>query len=497
MTTTPSVSGIRPTGITSSNPNSAASPPPAVDTLLSAHENDGANAHMAGLRDRRSRAQLALAFEPPHAAPLLVPSTAATELDFGAATLYPNADAWGFLEDYLDLFQSEGIAPGGERQGGEDFVFGAKYPQEQATLMDGTGIAPPQPPVPQACPNKPFVDRLDVSARGHSPCNPGLPTQTSSEVEPIREPQTPDMHDFYDVDYPNRGVKQEDLARLDAAFSEAMGKERLSFGEHRMHPLLNTLCREIKTELGLEIQHPRLRMQFAILLASRLAKSLRKISSFTYLKDKPLNKNNRITSIINIRAYTYVAALLGFSGKKQEREQGEFQILRKKLNAGRHSQLNTAFDTFGAQGLHILLDLNQLLLTKPEGKDLSKFMTPRSAERYVNAASILLFKGQKLFEIKRGEMYNWVGNAEREEQVVAAAIADIQPRRKSVAGNNKIELDRNRRRFTSCLPHLREVFTAASDRVSIRDSHFENGRDSDQPSVGDKRKAGQAFPDSL
>jgi hypothetical protein len=200
----------------------------------------------------------------------------------------------------------------------------------------------------------------------------------------------------------------------------------------------------------------------------------------------PYNKN-QITTILNIRAYTYIAALLDLSGKKQEQEKGEFHILRDKMGAGSDdAQLTKFIAIFGAQGLHILEDLTQMLGHKRVAKG--------SIKQYINSASILMCKAQDLFETEPGKMPNWVKDTERVEQVIAVAIADIKSRKNSTGTQSQIDLARKRSRFTSCLPHLREVLEAASARVSIRDSHFENGRDFVPPSIGDKRTAAQAFP---
>jgi hypothetical protein len=379
------------------------------------------------------------------------------------ATIDPNSGVWAFFEENPKIFHSDGLALDEEPKDGKK--FGAGHVQQPATLMTGAQI--------------------------HLPHTPDRSREISCETQPVREPQTPEMAAFHDVDYPNSKVRKIHVSKADAAFSEEMGKECWWFGKHRMHPLLNKLCREIQTELGLEIQHPRLRMQYAILLASRLDKALSNLSS-TYIQDQPTDNKNKITTILNIRAHTYVAALLGLSGKKQEQQKGEFQILRNKLGSGSDVPLTKAFETLGAQGLHILADLDQMLLSKRVGMNPSKPMLPSSVQQYVNAASILMCKAHELFATERGELPNWVGNTQREERVIAAAIADIQSRKKSVGGEKKTELARKRSRFTSCLPHLREVLIAATGSVS--DSHFVSGRNFELPGIGDKRKAAQAFP---
>jgi hypothetical protein len=387
------------------------------------------------------------------------------------ASPHPNADAQAFFEETLELFHSDGLALGEAFKGGEN--FGAEHAQ--------------WPPAAQVRTHTNSVDRHSGSAQIHTPHNPDQPAEVSCEIQPIREPRTPDMLKFCDVNYPNKTVTEDSVAKTNAAFSEAMVHAGLSFGEERMHPLLNKLCQEIKTELGLEMQHPRLRSYFASLLASRLKKALHELFAPTLLKDlSPYNKN-QITTILNIRAYTYIAALLDFSGKKQEQEKGEFHILRDKMGAGSDdAQLTKFIAIFGAQGLHILEDLTQMLGHKRVAKG--------SIKQYINSASILMCKAQDLFETEPGKMPNWVKDTERVEQVIAVAIADIKSRKNSTGAQSQIDLARKRSRFTSCLPHLREVLVAASARVSIRDSHFENGRDFVPPSIGDKRTAAQAFP---
>jgi phosphotransferase system HPr-like phosphotransfer protein len=270
------------------------------------------------------------------------------------------------------------------------------------------------------------------------------------------------MKVFDDVDRPNGNVRKDDVGQVDAAFKEAMVARDLSFEDGRMHPLLHDMCQAIQAELGPGIRHPRLRNKFALLLAYRLAEALKKLQSSIYLKDKTHSQKKGIESVMNVRAYTYVAVLLGLSTQKKATGKSEYEIFKQNLDSGNSKmQLSTAFNSYGAQGLLVLANLKQRLRATPRRGMDTELLAPCTIGLHVRSASTLLRMAQKLFAPESGQLADWIGHQAREELVVAEAVASVQPNQTNADNDDpQTQLKHSRKRFNSCLPHLRASVAA-------------------------------------
>jgi hypothetical protein len=339
-------------------------------------------------------------------------------------------------------------------------------------------ITPPLPPVVNdaaATPKPPpgasrnLVQGRDARARSAIERKPGMSTAGANAVWLLLEPKTPQLEFFDDVDRPNSNVRKDEVGRVDAAFKERMQARGLSFKDGRMHPLLHDMCQEILAQLGPGIRHPRLREKFGLLLAARLAEALKDLKSSIHLKDRTPSQTKGIESVLNVRAHTYVAALLGLSTQKTATDLSEYEILKKNLDSGNSKiQLTKAFDSYGAQGFLVLLNLEQRLRTMPRRGMDTEFLAPRTVTLHLRSASTLLRTAQQLFAPEPGKLADWIGDPEREERVLAAATANVQPYQTNADNNGpQTHPKYSRKRFDNCLPYLRESVAAGFEITVI------------------------------
>jgi hypothetical protein len=310
-----------------------------------------------------------------------------------------------------------------------------------------------------------MVQGRDARARGALERKP--PASTDALV-PLSEPKTPEMEIYDNVNRPNGNVRKDDTKRVDDAFKDEMEALGLVVEGCRMHPLLHDMCEKIKAQLGPEIRDPRLRKELSIVLAYRLSQALRRLLASPHLQHRSASQQRGIESLLNIRAYSYVAALLNLSAKKSPPDESEYQVFKQKLDTGDSKvKLSNAFDDFGAQGLVVLQNLAERLRATPRRVMDARVMKLKTVELHVNSASTLMRTAQRLFPPGPGKLADWLGNPEREESVVATAAAAVGVNRSQENANNVVPQaggKYSRKRFLACLPYLRMSVAADAEK---------------------------------